>query len=149
MDGNVHRFEFHGRQGLMAQGLMFSTPTRVQCPDGEEIEFGDGWCRLLRVDLERNGMTFWESVDAAADSMLGVTRTVWLDRPGPWESLKGKDLGTAIVYPIGDLIRHDIDEGASCLCMPRIESVPREDGTAGVLYVHSSVDGRELQEGKS
>lgn len=49
------------------------------------------------------------------------------------------------VYPDGDLIEHDTD-GSDCLCGPRNEAVPREDGSFGWLVVHHSLDGREAHE---
>ena len=48
------------------------------------------------------------------------------------------------VVPVGDLIEHPLSD--DCLCGPRVEPVPREDGSTGWLYVHHSLDGRELTE---
>lgn len=49
---------------------------------------------------------------------------------------------TIHVYPVGDLIMHDID-GGDCVCVPRSEPVKRPDGSMGWLAVHHSLDGRE------
>jgi hypothetical protein len=45
------------------------------------------------------------------------------------------------VYPINDLVEH-ISEGDGCACGP----TPRLEGEAWI-YVHHSIDGRELTEG--
>lgn len=49
------------------------------------------------------------------------------------------------VLPVDDLIEHE-DVGTECVCNPRLEAVPREDGTVGALVVHHSLDGRENRE---
>lgn len=49
------------------------------------------------------------------------------------------------VYPTADLIDHET-EGDDCVCIPRVESVTREDGSIGWVAVHHSLDGRELTE---
>ena len=51
--------------------------------------------------------------------------------------------GTSHVTPINDLIQHTDDD---CACGPRIEPVPRDDGSCGWLIVHHSLDGREATE---
>lgn len=48
------------------------------------------------------------------------------------------------VMPIGDLIEHVANE--DCTCGPRTEPVERDDGSIDWIYVHHSLDGRELQE---
>lgn len=48
------------------------------------------------------------------------------------------------VVPNGDLIEHPTDP--SCTCGPRCEPVPRGDGTIRWVYIHHSLDGRELHE---
>ena len=48
------------------------------------------------------------------------------------------------VHPVGDLIEHALSD--DCLCGPRTEPVQRDDGSMGWLYVHHSLDGRELSE---
>lgn len=51
------------------------------------------------------------------------------------------------VMPINDsdgVFQHDLDE--TCICGPRIEPVPRDDGSMGWLYTHHSLDGREAEE---
>lgn len=50
------------------------------------------------------------------------------------------------VIPINDLIEHAATDG--CLCGPRTEPVKRDDGSVAWIYVHHSLDGRELQETK-
>lgn len=49
------------------------------------------------------------------------------------------------VYPVRDLIEHDTDTD-SCVCGPRVEPVPRDDGSMGWVLVHHSLDGREKAE---
>ena len=53
---------------------------------------------------------------------------------GKWAALVRED-GERIVYPVGDLMEHDLHNGAECWCKPRIE----DDG----IFVHNSLDGRE------
>lgn len=48
------------------------------------------------------------------------------------------------VYPVDDLIEHDRST-EDCVCIPRVEAVDTDDGT-NWLYVHHSLDGRELSE---
>jgi hypothetical protein len=48
------------------------------------------------------------------------------------------------VHPLGDLIEHDISE--DCACGPQARPVMRDDGSAGWLMVHNSLDGREARE---
>lgn len=52
--------------------------------------------------------------------------------------------GEQHVVPVGDLIEHPLTD--DCLCGPRVEAVQREDGSTGWMYVHHSLDGRELTE---
>lgn len=49
------------------------------------------------------------------------------------------------VFPVDDLVEHDTD-GGECVCGPRTEPVPREDGSIGWLIRHHSLDGREHHE---
>lgn len=49
------------------------------------------------------------------------------------------------VLPIDDSIGHEPTDD-SCVCVPRVEPVERPDGSFGWLYVHASLDGRELLE---
>ncbi len=49
------------------------------------------------------------------------------------------------VYPVGDQVAHDIDDDG-CVCGPTAEPVKRADGSVGWLYIHHSLDGRELTE---
>lgn len=49
------------------------------------------------------------------------------------------------VHPIGDLVDHEL-AGDGCVCGPRVEPVPRGDGSMGWLIVHNSLDGREQHE---
>ena len=53
--------------------------------------------------------------------------------------------GSRHVVPTGDLIEHQ-EYGDGCVCGPQVVPVPREDGSFGWLYVHASLDGRELRE---
>ncbi|QGZ17156.1 hypothetical protein HYQ19_gp057 [Arthrobacter phage DrYang] len=51
------------------------------------------------------------------------------------------------VWPLKDLVEHDTeDDDGGCVCIPRTEPVPREDGTIGWVLVHHSLDGREAHE---
>lgn len=52
--------------------------------------------------------------------------------------------GDVHVKPLGDLIEHVSAE--DCACGPAAEPVKRDDGSVGWLYVHHSLDGRELTE---
>lgn len=46
------------------------------------------------------------------------------------------------VTPVDDLIEHDAR--SDCACGPTPERVERADGSDGWLYIHHSLDGREL-----
>lgn len=49
------------------------------------------------------------------------------------------------IVPVGDQIEHDLCE--DCLCGPRLDVWPDlETGQYGFVYVHASLDGRELSE---
>ncbi len=50
---------------------------------------------------------------------------------------------TAHVRPVDDLIDHDVDSRGDCACGPREEVVLAGGGSAGRLFVHHSLDGRE------
>lgn len=50
------------------------------------------------------------------------------------------------VFPVEDLIEHDTE--GDCICIPRVEAMTDGDGPTDWLYVHSSLDGRELEEAK-
>lgn len=52
--------------------------------------------------------------------------------------------GSPHVIPVNDLIEHQVDE--NCPCGPAADPVKRDDGSVGWLYVHHSLDGRELDE---
>lgn len=47
------------------------------------------------------------------------------------------------VYPMNDLVGHDLEEDAGCVCGPTIDRMEAPDGRIGVLVVHHSLDGRE------
>lgn len=49
------------------------------------------------------------------------------------------------VYPVDDLIDHEADSD-NCVCIPRVEAMTEGPGPTDWLYVHSSLDGRELEE---
>jgi hypothetical protein len=51
--------------------------------------------------------------------------------------------GHVHVVPVGDLVYHESED---CWCGPHVEGVFRDDGSNGWLYVHHSIDGRELSE---
>lgn len=52
------------------------------------------------------------------------------------------------VHPVSDLIEHDTEtDQAVCVCGPTTRPVARADGSVGWLITHSSLDGRELDEG--
>lgn len=63
-----------------------------------------------------------------------------------WQVIEGLTAGTSIVHPLNDLIVHDVDGEDACVCGPRVEPVERPDGSFGWMYVHHSLDGRELTE---
>ena len=48
------------------------------------------------------------------------------------------------VVPLNDLVEHDTE--GDCVCVPDARPVNREDGSAGWLMVHHSLDGREASE---
>jgi hypothetical protein len=48
------------------------------------------------------------------------------------------------VFPVDDLIEHDTE--GDCVCIPRVEAMTEGPGPTDWLYVHSSLDGRELKE---
>lgn len=54
------------------------------------------------------------------------------------------DDDTVHVMPINDLIEHE--SSGDCACGPRTEIVQRDDAPDGHLYVHHSLDGREMGE---
>lgn len=49
------------------------------------------------------------------------------------------------VFPINDLIEHELSEDA-CVCGPSLEIIPREERTDAHIYTHHSLDGREANE---
>lgn len=51
------------------------------------------------------------------------------------------------VYPVDDLIEHTTDE--DCVCVPTVKAMTEGDGPTDWMYVHSSLDGRELEEAQS
>lgn len=51
------------------------------------------------------------------------------------------------VYPVNDLIEHELTDG--CPCGVRTMPVKRADGSMGWLHVHHSLDGREANEGET
>ena len=61
-----------------------------------------------------------------------------------WLTTEVED-GHVHVSPLGDLIEHDLE--GECVCGPRSEPVPRDDGSMGWVVVHASLDGREALEG--
>lgn len=54
-------------------------------------------------------------------------------------------MSTVHVYPLDDLIEHEI-VGSDCVCGPKERPVEADDGSIGWIVVHSSLDGRELHE---
>lgn len=51
------------------------------------------------------------------------------------------------VFPPNDLVWHDIDEeGGACVCGPSPELATDDDGEDVWVYIHHSLDGRELDE---
>lgn len=49
------------------------------------------------------------------------------------------------IYPVNDLVEHDAD-GGDCVCGPRVEAMTEGPGPTDWLFVHSSLDGREVEE---
>lgn len=47
------------------------------------------------------------------------------------------------VLPINDAVYH---ETSNCVCLPEVEFFPHEDAPDSYLFIHSSLDGRELKE---
>lgn len=56
---------------------------------------------------------------------------------------------TMHVYPVEDLIEHDVENGDACVCGPRTGPVKRDDGSIAWIVTHHSLDGRELAEGEA
>lgn len=52
---------------------------------------------------------------------------------------------TMHVFPIGDLVEHEVD-GEPCVCGPSTEWLIGRDGSTGKLVTHHSLDDRELYE---
>jgi hypothetical protein len=50
------------------------------------------------------------------------------------------------VYPVEDLIEHNVEEDDACICGPRTTPVKRDDGSMAWVITHHSLDGRELPE---
>jgi hypothetical protein len=50
------------------------------------------------------------------------------------------------VIPLNDLVEHDTSGEQDCVCGPRTDPVPRDDGSMGWIVVHHSLDGREQDE---
>lgn len=55
-----------------------------------------------------------------------------------------EDDNTLHVMPVDDLVEHQPSD--ECVCHPSPDPVERKDGTYGWLYVHHSLDGREVEE---
>lgn len=53
--------------------------------------------------------------------------------------------GDVHVYPVNDLIKHNVD-GGDCMCGPTTEAVSDNDGSYGWVVIHHSLDGREQHE---
>jgi hypothetical protein len=51
-----------------------------------------------------------------------------------------------VVYPVNDLIPHDVRGEDRCVCGPAVEPVKRRDGSVSWVYTHNSLDGREHAE---
>lgn len=51
-------------------------------------------------------------------------------------------VGPVHIVPDGDLIEHTLC--SACVCGPRAEPVKQDDGSIDWVYVHHSLDGREL-----
>ena len=50
------------------------------------------------------------------------------------------------VVPNGDHIEHDSYTEGECVCGPETMPVEKDDGSFTYIYVHHSLDGRELGE---
>lgn len=62
-----------------------------------------------------------------------------------WDWTEGLHRFTSHLFPTSDLIEHDLDSDGDCVCGPVVEPVPRDEhGGFGWMYLHSSLDGREL-----
>lgn len=55
------------------------------------------------------------------------------------------DEGPLHVYPLNDLIEHEIDR--DCICGPECVPMKHDDGGIEYVYVHHSLDNREAKEG--
>lgn len=72
-------------------------------------------------------------------AVLGA-RSTWFE--GGKDDMSGDD--DWHVIPNNDGVQHDCAE--TCVCGPTCEPVPRADDSIGWLYIHHSLDGRELNE---
>lgn len=67
--------------------------------------------------------------------------------PAGWDTSATDTTGDEIhVMPIGDLVEHETT--SLCLCGPTGEIIGPEDtgGRPAMMYIHHSLDGRELSE---
>lgn len=64
---------------------------------------------------------------------------------GRWACIR-LPLGDEVhVYPLADLVAHDLTEG-QCVCGPLVELHTRPDARDAYMYVHHALDGRERYE---
>lgn len=78
-----------------------------------------------------------------AETLVGHLRPAPLSGDVSWWGIDIGD-GEFHVVPQGDAVEHECFDG--CVCGPTVEPIERGDGSMGWLYVHHSLDGRELNE---
>lgn len=82
------RFELHrdhdvsgvSGEGVVAEGVLFDDPLRVELPDGSVLDLKPGWV-VVRWLGELSSTVFWRSIDdaVAIHGHGGATRFVWAD----------------------------------------------------------------------
>lgn len=63
-----------------------------------------------------------------------------------WETVTWDRGDHVHVLPLADVVAHAETPDGECICCPQVEPVSRPDGSIGWMYVHHSLDGRELVE---
>jgi hypothetical protein len=63
-----------------------------------------------------------------------------------WDVTEGARQNIAHAVPVADLIEHTVDDDGGCVCGPQVHPVQTAWGGYGWMFIHHSLDGRELQE---
>lgn len=57
-----------------------------------------------------------------------------------WKQNSDEENDIRHVVPVADAMEHSLD--ADCDCLPDVDLVMRDDGSAGTIYIHNAKDGR-------